>query len=152
MDRRPRERLAQLTERLDHMVPDPSASAAENDLAARELARISQALAALLPDSSLSPDERLERLARVVQDRIPQQENLQSALYKVHKLKRRLDELVPDDNLSPVEKINRLEQLARDCTTQGKQGGSVTTAQETDKFEKILERLGDPRAGFDPIL
>ena len=140
MHRRPKERLAQLTERLDHMVPDLSVSAEENDLAAKELAELSAILSNLLPDSSLSPDERLERLARVDQDRIPQQENLQSALYKVHKLKQRLNELVPDADLSPIDKIRRLEQVARERAT-----------EKTASFERILERLGDSRAGFEPL-
>ncbi|MEZ5421760.1 MAG: hypothetical protein R2682_01530 [Pyrinomonadaceae bacterium] len=134
-----KERMLQVTQRLDHSVPDPEVSMARNQEAAIRLASISERLATLLPDPSLSPDERLERLARVVQDRIPQREHLQPAVAKVAKLTNRLDELVPGD-MSAEEKIavlaNRASELCND---------------ESKSCVEALELLGDKRAGLPPV-
>ena len=122
------------------MVPDPEISLELNEEATKELLLISTKLLELLPDPSLSPDERLERLARVVQNRVPQVENLQSANAKVHRLKRRLDELVPDEGGNYINKIDSLVCIL-DQNCSDKDAGSVV--------EK-LEFLGDPRIGVNP--
>ena len=132
-------RLNQVTQRLDHMVPDNVVTKDVNEKAAAELAALSERLALLLPDPSLSPLERLERLARVVQDRVPHSDQLQPALEKVSKLKTRLDELVPG-RMSAEDKIITLAKMAYE-----KAGGDKMTCVEA------LERMGDPRAGVDPV-
>ena len=134
-------RLDQVTKRLDHMVPDIVMSSKFNNLAAKELEEISTLLMKLLPDPSLSPDERLERLARVVQERIPEMENLLSASQKVHKLKRRIDELVPNDDMTHTTKI---EYLVKSLESESNKSREMTIAQK-------LELLGDPRANIDPV-
>ncbi|WP_036833613.1 hypothetical protein, partial [Pontibacillus litoralis] len=59
-----------------------------------ELKSISDRLYELLPDTSLSPDERLERLARVVPTSLLISDNHKTARSKLNKLRYRLDELV----------------------------------------------------------
>ena len=134
-----KQKMDQVTKRLDHNVPDPEMSDVENSAAASELAAISEKLANMLPDPSLSPDERLERLARVIKGRNIQQESLQTAARKVEKLKTRINELVPGD--SGME--NKLDKLSEMAFTQcGVEGVSCMEA---------LERLGDPEAGIDAV-
>lgn len=137
-------RLNRLTQRLDHMVPDNGISSELNDRAATILRELSERLIALLPDPSLSPDERLERIARAVQDRVPQSEQLLPAIQKVHRLERRLLELVPGDDLDCFARLERLVcSVESVCEEKG-----ITADQE---FVRKLELLGDQRAGFLPI-
>lgn len=132
--------IDRLTQRLDHMVPDLKVAKAVNDAAAAKLSEISGFLANALPDHSLSPEERLERLARVVQDRVPRQEQLLPAIQKVDRLERRLAELVPGEGMSAMDRLNRLVQQCNGmCGDDGK-----TLVQK-------LETLGDPRAGITPV-
>jgi hypothetical protein len=133
------DKLARLTARLDHMVPDPKLSSAQNQAAATELTSISTKLHTLLPDNSLSPEERLERLARVVASRTPDQTKLVSASTKVAALKARLDQLVPG-NMSLEDKIDHLISLA----TQAVPDPSLSVV-------KKLEKLGDSAAGIAPV-
>src|SRR5439155_379035 len=109
MTKSPEDRATELTQRLDHMVPDNRVSAAVNQEATAELASISAKLNTLLPDHSLSPSERLERLARVIEGREPNLAHLQPATVKVALLKDRLDQLVPG-RMSPEQKIDTLIQ------------------------------------------
>ena len=132
-------RFSQVTQRLDHMVPEARQSDAQNAEAAAELAALSEKLAVLLPDSSLSPDERLERLARVVQDRVPYYEHLLPAASKVAKLKSRINELVPGE-MSSVDKISQLADMAI-----GQCGADDVSCVDA------LEMLGDPRAGIGAV-
>ncbi|EJJ24604.1 hypothetical protein [Rhizobium sp. CF142] len=139
--------VSRLTARLDHSVPDPKVFAAVNDDAARRLDELSRILAGALPDHSLSPDERLERLARVVQDRVPERQYLQPALEKVSRLERRLAELVPDPGLTPVERVQALLAHLDDHHIQN--NPHFLAAQPT--IVQKLERMGDERAGFSPV-
>ena len=131
-------RLSQVTKRLDHMVPDPEISIQFNKNASAELLKLSAKLQKLLPDPSLSPDERLERLARVVQSRVPLLEHLQPANTKLHKLKNRLDELVPGSGNASA-KVDKLVNILNKISNLKK--GTVV---------KKLEAMGDPRAGVSP--
>ena len=140
MDDHLKEKVEGMTQRLDHMVPDPDMTATENRAAAAELKSLSDALYELLPDKSLSPFERLERLGRVVEPRDPHLEDLQSAATKLQRLKDRINELVPGEG-SPHEKLIGLE-LALD-----EQAGVELSGQSV--ISK-LEKLGDPRGRIEP--
>lgn len=104
-------------------------------MASEELEALSRQLQDLLPDPSLSPDERLERLARVVEGREPRLEYLESAAAKVERLKTRLDELLPGDT-SSMDKISML--VAR-------LDASILAEAEAATVQEKLEALGDPR-------
>lgn len=129
-----------LTQRLDHMVPDPKLTASQNQKAASDLAALSAKLFWHVPDQSLSPLERLERLARAAEDSSPDMAQLQSAATKLEALKSRIDELVPGD-MSHEKKIENLIQKLDE-----KVGTSQLALHTTDK----LELLGDPRAKIAP--
>lgn len=133
------EKINRLTQRLDHMVPDPKLTSSENKDVAEKLASISDKLYSLLPDPSLSPDERLERLARVTSDRIPQTENLLSAHSKLNRLVARLDELIPG-SATPEEKIDNLVELL-----------NVKSFDNSLSIASRLEEIGDEIAGIKPI-
>lgn len=60
-----------------------------------DLRRLSSALQEALPDPSLGPQERLERLARVVPQSVAETQQLCTGRTKLSRLQRRLDELVP---------------------------------------------------------
>ena len=131
---------ANLTQRLDHMVPEIGMTASQNQKAASDLAALTAKLFWHVPDQSLSPFERLERLARAAEDRRPDMVQLQSAARKLEALKSRIDELVPGD-MSHEKKIETLiQQLDK------KVGASQLALHTTDK----LELLGDPRAKIAP--
>ena len=135
-----RDRATEFTQRLDHSVPEIMLTFEENRTAAADLGSLSSKLFWTLPDESLSPFERLERLARVVEDRTPQLDNLQSAAAKLEQLRKRLDELVPGD-MTPERKVDALlekldEMVARD-------------QRELPPIRK-LELLGDPRGRVLP--
>ena len=81
----------------------------------QELIDLSITLIKLLPDPSLSPDERLERLARIVPSSQMVTANRRTARSKLNGLRRRLDELVPNEELDYRQKlewlINHLNEL-----------------------------------------
>jgi hypothetical protein len=129
-----------LTQRLDHMVPDPNMTLAANQRASADLASISSKLYRLLPDESLSPLERLERLARVIEKRKPDRNQLQSASSKLTQLTARIDKLVPGD-MTPEKKIEVL--------LEGLDGMVSKEQCELATIEK-LELLGDPRGKVAP--
>lgn len=129
-----------LTQRLDHMVPDPEMTASQNQKAASDLAALSAKLFWHVPDQSLSPFERLERLARAADDSSPDMGQLQSAAKKLEALKSRIDQLIPGD-MSHEKKIETLIQKLDE-----KVGASQLALHTTDK----LELLGDPRAKIAP--
>jgi hypothetical protein len=135
-----KDKVAGLTQRLDHMMPDPKLSKAENLAATRELKALTDALFELLPDKSLSPMERIERLARSVEPREPRLEELKPAATKLAELKARLNEIIPGDG-SPHDKLLSLE-LALDESV-GLDKANLPT------FKK-LELLGDPRGKVEP--
>lgn len=77
------------------------------------LQEISTLLQAWLPDPSIGPEERLERLARVVPDSILCSENRVNARTKLTRLRRLLDELAPDIE-GDVERLKHLRHLLDD--------------------------------------
>lgn len=102
--------------------------------AVAELMSISIKLIELMPDPSLGPNERLERLSRAIPASQMQSEHRKSARNKLKVLKRRLNELVPEleDNSDAqitflTDKIHRLIP------------GDVP-------FVNKLERMGDHRS------
>lgn len=74
----------------------------------RNLKMISSSLYDLLPDITLSPDERLERLARVIPTSVLISRNHQTARTKLNALRMRLKELVPNEDLSDSQRIELL--------------------------------------------
>jgi predicted nuclease with TOPRIM domain len=133
-------KVGSLTQRLDHMVPDNKLTFKENRAAALELKAISETLFELLPDKSLSPFERLERLGRVAEPREPLLEELQPAHVKLKRLKARINELVPGEG-SFHEKLVALEMKLEELV-----GDDLATETTIKKLEKI----GDPRGGIEP--
>lgn len=107
----------------------------EFEVVVQELTDLSVRLLKLLPDPSLSPDERLERLARVVPNSQMITAHRRSARHKLYQLRRRLDELVPEPGLSYQDKlewlVQRLEGLVPD---------------EGLRPIERLERIGDYRS------
>ncbi|MFJ8937346.1 hypothetical protein ACIRL0_16820 [Streptomyces sp. NPDC102365] len=82
---------------------------------AQELIDLSVRLLRLLPDPSLGPDERLERLARIVPASQMITAHRRTARSKLYQLQRRLGELVPDPGLDSRGRLDwlveRLEAL-----------------------------------------
>ncbi|GIN69097.1 MULTISPECIES: hypothetical protein [Bacillus] len=99
----------------------------------RHLQAHSQRLFELLPDISLSPDERLERLARVIPTSILKSANHKTAREKLNGLRHRLDELIPDQNMSYYDKIEYLVNIADEMVP-----------GQMKMYEK-LEEIGDKR-------
>jgi hypothetical protein len=133
-------RMAGLTQRLDHTVPDPKMSAAENAAAAAELRSLSAHLFELLPDKSLSPLERIERFSRAV-DREPDLDQLKSANEKLAELKGRIDALVPGE-MSAHDKLLVLENALNEKA--GIHRAAIPTVEK-------LEVFGDPRGKIEPV-
>ncbi len=129
-----------LTQRLDHSVPDPKVSASVNQKASAELGALSDKLFWHVPDKSLSPFERLERLSRAADQATPDLTHLQPATEKLKNLKARIDQLVPGDGTSEQKIDTLLKQL------DSKVGSAQQALHTTDK----LELLGDPRAKVAP--
>src|ERR1019366_9617350 len=102
--------------------------------------QLSGALANALPDASLSPAERLERLARVIQTRTPDQSNLIPAATKLSNLEARLKDLVADPNLTSEQRLNHLLTTA----------GSIAPGSNLSVVEK-LETMGDAVANIAPV-
>lgn len=140
MTKRISEKVGSLTQRLDHMVPDPKISDAANRAAARELKMLTDALYGMLPDRSLSPAERIERLARAVDDRTPKPEHLRPAHIKLEELRARIDELVPGEG-SAFEKILSLEANVDEKV--GAERGNMALIRK-------LELLGDAAGRVEP--
>ncbi|MCY7858255.1 hypothetical protein MOB44_16535 [Bacillus sonorensis] len=99
----------------------------------RHLQAHSHRLFELLPDISLSPDERLERLARVIPTSILKSANHKTAREKLNGLRHRLDELIPDQNMSYYDKIEYLVNIADEMVP-----------GQMKMYEK-LEKIGDKR-------
>lgn len=97
-----------------------------------ELLRLSTRLAELLPDPSIGPDERLERLARIVPNSVMVSQHRLTARTKLTNLRRRLDELVPGE----ASHSEKLETLVREL--------NQLVPGEMRVIDK-LERLGDFR-------
>ncbi len=74
----------------------------------KNLSALSNYLIELLPDPSLSPDERIERLARVVPDSTLVSVHHRTARTKLKAIRARLQELVPGEGLTDMERIEFL--------------------------------------------
>ncbi len=135
-----KDKAEQLTQRLDHMVPDPELTQEQNAAAAHELKMLSDALFELLPDKSLSPMERVERMARVVEAREPKPEHLKSAAEKLAELKLRINELVPGEH-SHFDKL--LGMQIRLNSLVGLERANLSAIQK-------LEIIGDPLGKIEP--
>lgn len=137
-----RDRMLQVTKRLDHVVPDSALPQEENAEAAERLMELSEMLIEHVPYPSLSPDERLERIARVDQDRVPRREHLLPAVEKLYRLEQRLDDLVDDPELSSTEQLKVLIERVEEHSEE---------YDEDLDFVEVLERMGDERAGLEPM-
>jgi hypothetical protein len=100
----------------------------------RELVALCEKLIALLPDVTLSPDERIERLARVVPTSTLLSAHHQTARTKLRRLRERLRELVPVPSLTSLERVDYLVARVHE----------LVPGDEPRLFKK-LERLGDHR-------
>jgi hypothetical protein len=107
------DKLGRLTQRLETGVKDPTLSAAENARAVAELKAISARLAAIIPDPSLSVEQRVERLARAVESATPNWDMIEPASHVLARLKPRIDALVPGTELTSEAKIDKLGELFR---------------------------------------
>jgi hypothetical protein len=101
------ERIDRLSQRLDTKVTEPSLSLEQNQRASAELASIARRLAAILPDVSASPEERVERLARYVPNATPDPALMVSDHAKLVRMRARLEALVPGD-MTPEQRVDRL--------------------------------------------
>ncbi|MFB9909414.1 hypothetical protein [Allokutzneria oryzae] len=102
---------------------------------AQELVDLSVRLLRLLPDPSLSPDERLERLARVVPGSQLVTAHRRTARSKLYQLRQRLEQLVPDPGLDSRARLERLVARLEELVP----GEGLRPIQR-------LERLGDYRS------
>jgi predicted nuclease with TOPRIM domain len=100
----------------------------------KELMEICRRLECLLPDPTLSPLERLERLARVAPHSVLQSEHHRTARSKLNSLRHRINDLVPSPQLSSLEKIEFLVSRTHQLVP-----------EPMEKFFMKLEKLGDRR-------
>lgn len=98
----------------------------------RDLRNLSTRLQDLLPDPGIGPEERLERIARVVPESVRVTAHMQTGRAKLARLRARLDELVPGPQ-PHMEKLEHLVGLVHELVPQG------------DRFITKLEQLGDYR-------
>lgn len=98
-----------------------------------ELTALSKRMLELLPDPSIGPEERLERIARIVPYSLLQSKNMKTARTKLNNLKNRLNELVPDTELTALEKLEILIERVN------------KRMPEPGTFFEKLEELGDKR-------
>lgn len=89
----------------------------------------------LLPDATLSPMERLERLARVVPDSTLLSEHHRTGRSKLNELRHRLSELLPNDESDELAKIETLVARVHALVPHDFQG----------RFFRKLEHMGDRR-------
>ncbi|MGE0762964.1 MAG: hypothetical protein AB7N80_06775 [Bdellovibrionales bacterium] len=112
----------------------PEAHEESFDEVCRELMAVSRRLEELLPDPTLSPQERLERLGRVAPHSTLNSENHLTARAKLNKIRLRLAELVPTQQLSTLEKIEFLVKRTHQLIPEA-----------VPRFFMKLEKLGDQR-------
>ena len=99
-----------------------------------QLFELSKKLQKLLPDPSLSPLERVERLGRVVPTSIQRSAQHLTARTKLNNIRLRLAELVPNENMSAEEKIDALVEIIDELVP-----------IKTDRLFEKLEIMGDNR-------
>lgn len=112
----------------------PTANEETFDQVREELLKVSSKLLELLPDPSLSPMERLERLARVIPKSTMLSEHHKTGRSKLNELRYRLAELVPDESLSSSEKIDFLVKRIHELVP-----------EDLPRLYYKLEKLGDQR-------
>lgn len=78
------------------------------------LTEISVYLRDLLPDPSLGPEERLERLARIVPSSVLCSQNCLNARTKLTRIRRRLEELAPEIE-GDMERLKYLTDLVNEA-------------------------------------
>lgn len=103
------------------------------DEVCRNLKDISLTLQEWLPDPSIGPEERLERLARVIPHSILCSENRLNARTKLNRLRRRLIELVPH-----IEGDKERLQYLYDCVNERIPGNQSLI----EKLEQIKDFRG----------
>ena len=59
----------------------------------------------------MGPEERIERLARVIPESILESKNMLTARTKLNNITTKLNTLVPDSNLTELEKIDKLVEI-----------------------------------------
>jgi hypothetical protein len=111
------QRLDRLSQRLDTKVSEPGLSLEENQRASAELASIARRLAAVLPDVSASPEERVERLSRYVPGATPDPDLMISDHAKLVRMRARLEELVPGE-LTPEQRVDQLARYLAEARTE----------------------------------
>ncbi|WLD57973.1 hypothetical protein NFC81_14850 [Salinispirillum sp. LH 10-3-1] len=99
-----------------------------------ELIATSVILRDLLPDPSLGPMERIERLARVIEDSVQIGQYHRTARIKLKEINDRLDDLVPHEYMTAIEKIKHLVSLA-----------DQLVPEETERLCQKLQYIGDRR-------
>ncbi len=99
----------------------------------KELDLISEKLFHLLPDKSIGPEERVERLARLIPSSIMESEYHRTARKKLEIIERKLNTLVPRSDLSNSEKIDYLVTIAN------------TLIPEDKRLVEKLETIGEYR-------
>lgn len=77
----------------------------------KKLEDISKKLFEILPDYSLGPEERIERLARVIPESILESKNMLTARTKLNNITTKLNALIPDSNLTELEKIDDFRRI-----------------------------------------
>lgn len=98
------------------------------------LARLSFKLQMLLPDPSIGPMERIERLARVIPSSYQLGEHHRTARSKLMEIEKRLESLVPDKNMNSEQKVDYLVGLI-----------NKLVPEETDRICQKLQFIGDNR-------
>lgn len=77
----------------------------------KKLEDISKKLFELLPDYSLGPEERIERLARVIPESVLESKNMLTARTKLNNITTKLNTLIPNSELTDLEKIDKLVEI-----------------------------------------
>jgi len=104
-------KVNKLTQRLEFPIKDPSRSDGENAMAGAQLAALTKVLERVVPHPTFSPEERVERLARVVDGATPNPRFMEPEIVKLERLLARVDELMPVSGLSAEEKLERLGRM-----------------------------------------
>lgn len=100
----------------------------------RELMAVSVRLLTLMPDPSLGPDERIERISRVIPSSQLQSAHRRSARNKLVTIRRRLDDLVPHLAGKPSAQVEYMVERVHQLV------------DGDQKFIEKLEAIGDLRA------
>jgi len=105
------DKVNRLTQRLEFNIKDPSRTDIENARSGVQLAGLCEVLERIVPHPTFSAEERVERLARVVDGATPDPRLMEPEIVKLERLVARIDELMPVSGLSVHEKLDRLGQM-----------------------------------------